>query len=72
MAPWIKVGQKIELRVDAFPDKAIEGEIARISPAVTQQTTVNIANPEIQVAVDRQRAADLGVRIAWRARSGSW
>ncbi len=30
MAPWIKVGQKIELRVDAFPDKAIEGEIARI------------------------------------------
>ncbi len=28
------------------------------------KTTVNISNPEIEVAVDRQRAADLGVKIS--------
>lgn len=38
MAPWIKVGQKVELQVDAYPDRAIRGTIIRISPAVNQQT----------------------------------
>jgi len=38
MAPWVKVGQAMELRVDAYPDRIITGTIARISPAVNQQT----------------------------------
>ena len=38
MAPWIQVGQPVELRVDAFPDKSITGTVSRISPAVNAQT----------------------------------
>lgn len=38
MAPWIKVGQPVELHVDAYPDKAIAGKISRISPAVNTAT----------------------------------
>jgi membrane fusion protein, multidrug efflux system len=38
MAPWVKLGQKVSLSVDAYPDREIEGEITRISPAVNQQT----------------------------------
>lgn len=32
-APELQTGQIIELKVDAFPDKAFKGKIARISPA---------------------------------------
>jgi HAE1 family hydrophobic/amphiphilic exporter-1 len=35
-----------------------------ISTLADSKTTVNVANPEIQAAVDRKRAADLGVRIS--------
>ena len=38
MAPWMKVGQSVELHVDAYPDKAIAGKISRISPAVNTST----------------------------------
>jgi RND family efflux transporter MFP subunit len=38
MAPWIKVGQPVELHVDAFPDKTILGRVSRISPAVNTST----------------------------------
>lgn len=38
MAPWIQVGQAVELQVDAFPDKALNGTISRISPAVSTET----------------------------------
>jgi RND family efflux transporter MFP subunit len=38
MAPWIKSGQAVELRVDAYPDKAITGKVSRISPAVSPST----------------------------------
>src|SRR5207247_2309952 len=38
LAPWIKVGQPIQLQVDAYPDRTIEGAISRISPAVNTQT----------------------------------
>jgi RND family efflux transporter MFP subunit len=33
-APHVRVGQPIELRTDAFPDKAVTGTITRISPDV--------------------------------------
>jgi RND family efflux transporter MFP subunit len=38
MAPWIKVGQPVELHVDAYPDKVITGKVSRISPAVNSAT----------------------------------
>jgi RND family efflux transporter MFP subunit len=38
MAPWIKVGQPVELHVDAYPDKVITGKVSRISPAVNIAT----------------------------------
>jgi membrane fusion protein (multidrug efflux system) len=38
MAPWIKIGQPVELRVDAFPDKTFIARVSRISPTVTTQT----------------------------------
>ncbi len=38
LAPWIKVGQPVELHVDAYPDTTIEGTVSRISPAVNTQT----------------------------------
>ncbi len=38
MAPWIKLGQPVELHVDAYPDKTIEGKVSRISPAVNTST----------------------------------
>lgn len=38
MAPWVKVGQPLELRVDAFPGKTFTATVARISPAVNTQT----------------------------------
>src|SRR5262245_26435479 len=38
MAPWIKVGQPLELSVDAYPDKPFSAAVSRISPAVSPQT----------------------------------
>lgn len=38
MAPWIKVGQPVELHVDAYRDKVIAGKVSRISPAVNSAT----------------------------------
>jgi RND family efflux transporter MFP subunit len=38
MAPWIKQGQAVELRVDAYPDRTFVGKVSRISPAVNTAT----------------------------------
>jgi membrane fusion protein, multidrug efflux system len=38
MAPWVNVGQTVDLRVDAYPDLAVTGKISRISPAVNTTT----------------------------------
>ena len=38
MAPWIKVGEPVQLNVDAFPEKAISGKLSRISPSVNPAT----------------------------------
>lgn len=38
MAPWIGVGQLVELHVDAYPDRTIAGKVSRISPAVNTAT----------------------------------
>jgi HlyD family secretion protein len=38
MAPWIKIGEGVDLHVDAYPDKQLTGKISRISPAVNTST----------------------------------
>jgi HlyD family secretion protein len=38
MAPWVKVGGKVSLTVDAYPDRTIQGTVSRISPGVNQET----------------------------------
>ncbi len=38
MAPWISVGQDVQLHVDAYPDRTITGNISRISPSVSTST----------------------------------
>ena len=38
MAPWIKLGEPVELHVDAYPDQPITGKVSRISPAVNTAT----------------------------------
>jgi HlyD family secretion protein len=38
MVPWLAVGQPVELHVDAYPDKTINGKISRISPTVDTAT----------------------------------
>ncbi len=34
MAPWVKVGQKADVTVEAFSDRKFEGQVWRISPSV--------------------------------------
>jgi multidrug efflux pump subunit AcrA (membrane-fusion protein) len=51
MAPWIKVGQPVQLHVDAYPERTIAGTMSRISPAVNTQTRAfpfeaRVPNPE--------------------------
>lgn len=38
MAAWVKVGQELTLAVEAMPNTAVTGRIARLSPAVNPQT----------------------------------
>lgn len=38
MAPWVKIGQPVSLRVDAYPDKNFTATVSRISPGVNTQT----------------------------------
>jgi membrane fusion protein, multidrug efflux system len=38
MAAWIAVGQKVEVHVEAYPDRTFVGKISRLSPSVDPQT----------------------------------
>jgi len=38
MAPWISEGQPVDLRVDAYRDRAFTGKVSRISPGVNSST----------------------------------
>lgn len=37
MAPWVRVGNAVELRVEAHPDRVFNGKVSRVSPAVDEQ-----------------------------------
>jgi len=38
MTEWIKVGDRISVSVDAYPDKKFSGTVSRINPSVDQQS----------------------------------
>jgi RND family efflux transporter MFP subunit len=38
MAPWVQIGQPVDLQVDAYPERMFSGKVSRISPAVNPQT----------------------------------
>ena len=44
--------------------KALGGGAASCRASPSRRSSLNVSNPEIHVAVDRKRAADLGVRMA--------
>jgi cobalt-zinc-cadmium efflux system membrane fusion protein len=49
--PLVKVGQKAEIRLDAYPDKPLQGTISDIAPALdpalrTAKVRIQIANPQ--------------------------
>jgi len=37
MAPWVRVGNAVELRVEAHPDRVFTGKVSRVSPSVDEQ-----------------------------------
>lgn len=37
MAPWVRVGNGVEVRVEAHPDRVFTGKVTRVSPAVDEQ-----------------------------------
>jgi RND family efflux transporter MFP subunit len=38
MAGWVAVGQRVTVRVEAYPDRTFQGRISRINPSVEPQT----------------------------------
>src|SRR5438552_8017574 len=50
-------------RIAEYSLKALE-QMQKMPSLADQKISLNISNPEIHVAVDRRRAADLGVRMA--------
>jgi len=38
MAGWVAVGQPVKVQVEAYPDRAFEGAVSRMSPSVDPQT----------------------------------
>jgi multidrug efflux pump subunit AcrA (membrane-fusion protein) len=45
--PWIRVGQGLSVRVDAYPDRPFEGRLTRISPAVNLKTRAFMVEGEV-------------------------
>jgi RND family efflux transporter MFP subunit len=43
MAPWTKVGQAVEVNVEAFPGRMFQGKIWRVSPTVDQSKRTFVA-----------------------------
>jgi len=37
MAPWVRVGQEVQITVEAYPGQVFRGKVSRISPAVDEQ-----------------------------------
>jgi multidrug efflux pump subunit AcrA (membrane-fusion protein) len=47
----VKVGQKVEIEVQAFPDKEYEGEVTEISPSGQQRPQENVITFEVTIEV---------------------
>lgn len=50
MSPWVKVGQKVDVSVEAFADRPFTGKVWRISPTVDQTKRTFIVEALIQNA----------------------
>ncbi|HPT29320.1 MAG TPA: efflux RND transporter periplasmic adaptor subunit, partial [Bryobacteraceae bacterium] len=48
MAPWIKLGQRVEVTVEAFQGRQFEGKVWRISPTVDQNKRTFVVEALIQ------------------------
>ncbi|MBE0659515.1 MAG: efflux RND transporter periplasmic adaptor subunit [Bryobacteraceae bacterium] len=48
MAPWVKLGQRVEVTVEAFQDRRFDGKIWRISPTVDQSKRTFVVEALIQ------------------------
>jgi len=62
----VRVGQSVQVRLDAFPDRTISGEVARISPAA--DPTARLVPVEIYVPNgDRQITSGLLARVTFQS-----
>ncbi|MBI5084891.1 MAG: efflux RND transporter periplasmic adaptor subunit [Acidobacteria bacterium] len=48
LSPWVRVGQKAEVSVEAFADRTFEGKVWRISPTVDQNKRTFVVEALIQ------------------------
>ncbi|MGE5126317.1 MAG: efflux RND transporter periplasmic adaptor subunit [Betaproteobacteria bacterium] len=53
MAGWVAVGQRVTVRVEAYPDRTFLGKISRINPSVEPQTRAF----ELEALLDNQDGA---------------
>jgi multidrug efflux pump subunit AcrA (membrane-fusion protein) len=53
MAAWVRTGQVVTVRVEAYPDRSFSGKISRINPTVDQQTR----SFEVEALIDNHDAA---------------
>jgi HlyD family secretion protein len=49
--PNVQVGQRTEIRTDAYPDKVFEGRVKEISPLAQNRPGENVTKFEVQIAV---------------------
>ena len=64
--PWLRAIDNIEypLKIAKVPKAERRARVERLIAKFDVKINLNVSNPEIHVAVDRKRAADLGVRMA--------
>jgi RND family efflux transporter MFP subunit len=64
--PLVKIGQKAELRAEAYPDQVFEGTVTRIVQALNRSTRTMTAEIDLSNADRRLKAAcSLGSRSWW-------
>jgi HlyD family secretion protein len=62
--PKIKIGQNVTVKVDAFPDKKVEGVISKISPVPTLQGSITDYNVTITFAAPESLSVKVGMNAS--------
>ncbi|MGQ9574655.1 MAG: efflux RND transporter periplasmic adaptor subunit [Thermoguttaceae bacterium] len=70
----VKVGQKVQIRVDAYPEEVFTGRITRISPTVdrlnrTFQIEAEVSNPDRKLKPGGFARGDIQTRVDPRAKT---